>query len=202
MPRMRETGHAAGCRAANPFGIQHRLCNLSHLIIRQFRGQNLCEAASHFVKAGNFRLAEAEELAVAAADGLAYQVPQSRRNRTRSASERFIAHRLPAQNEIPFLSAASSLPSATIMGMEMGSAVRNGVLQRHVTLKPLMKIPSLSNVNGNPTTVLGLFGINVNAWQRSKSSVNGMDLIFILVAGLPEPITGGRCALRMGVTAE
>ena len=69
----------------------------------------------------------------------------------------------------------------------MRSAIRNGVTRRHVTLKSLVQISRLSNVDGNPTTVLGLFGINVIAWQRPESSVNGMNLVLIPVAGLPEP---------------
>jgi len=71
--------------------------------------------------------------------------------------------------------------------MDMRSAIRNGVTRRHVTLKSLVQISRLSNVDGNPTTVLGLFGINVIAWQRPESSVNGMNLVLIPVAGLPEP---------------
>jgi hypothetical protein len=73
------------------------------------------------------------------------------------------------------------------MDMDMRSAIRNGVTRRHVTLKSLVQISRLSNVDGNPTTVLGLFGINVIAWQRPESSVNGMNLVLIPVAGLPEP---------------
>ena len=49
------------------------------------------------------------------------------------------------------------------MDMDVGSAIRNGVSQRHVTLKSLVQISSLSHIDGNPTTVLGLFGINVIA---------------------------------------
>jgi hypothetical protein len=73
------------------------------------------------------------------------------------------------------------------MDMDMRSAIRNGVTRRHATLKSLVQISRLSNVDGNPTTVLGLFGINVIAWQRPESSVNGMNLVLIPVAGLPEP---------------
>jgi hypothetical protein len=49
------------------------------------------------------------------------------------------------------------------MDMDMRSAIRNGVIQRHATLKSLVQIPGLSNVDGNPTTILGLSGINVIA---------------------------------------
>jgi hypothetical protein len=89
------------------------------------------------------------------------------------------------------------------MDMDVRSAIRHGVIQRHVTLKSLVQISSLSHVDGNPTTVLGLFGINEIAWQRPESSVNGMNLVLILVAGLPGPTDEwGRRALRLGVTTE
>jgi hypothetical protein len=73
------------------------------------------------------------------------------------------------------------------MDMDMRSAMRNGVIHRHVTLKPLVQIASLGDVNGNPITALNLLGINKIAWQRPESSVNGMNLVLILVAGLPTP---------------
>ncbi len=89
----------------------------------------------------------------------------------RSGFDRVIADRLPAGNEVPFLRAASSLPSGTIMGMEMGGAVRHGVNQRHVPLQPLVQIPGGRNVDGNPTPVLFLPGINVIARQRFETRV-------------------------------
>ena len=39
------------------------------------------------------------------------------------------------------------------MSMEMRRAAGYGVLQMHVPLKPLMQIPGLRNVDGNPITV-------------------------------------------------
>jgi hypothetical protein len=128
--------------------------------------------------------------------------PESQ-NSPRSACERIIAHGPPALNEIVFLSAASRLPSGTIVGMEMRSAVGNCVLQLHMPLKPLMQIPSLRNVDRRPIAVRQLFGINVNAGQRSKSSVEGINLVGILLAGLPGPIVGrGRRAPWVRVTTE
>jgi len=117
--------------------------------------------------------------------------------------EHVIAHRLPAVDEVLFLSAASRLPSGTIMGMQMRSAVGNGILQLYVPLKSLMQIPSLRNVDGNPTAVLGLFGVDVKAWQRSKGSADGIDFVLILLAGMPGPIAGGgQCVIRTRVTTE
>jgi hypothetical protein len=105
----------------------------------------------------------------------------------RSAFDFVIAHRFPALNQIVFLRASGSLPRGTIVDMDMRSAVRNGVIHRHVTLKPLVQIASLGDVYGNPITALNLFGINEIAWQRPESSINGMNLVLILVAGLPTP---------------
>lgn len=131
-----------------------------------------------------------------------FEIEQDR-TRTRSGLEPFMTHRLPALNETPFLGAASRLPRGVIMGMEMRRALRHGFLQPHVTLQALMQVARLRNVNGNPTAVLGLSGINVKAWQGSKARVNGIDLVLIRVAGLPKPSAGGgRCALRMRVTAK
>jgi hypothetical protein len=89
------------------------------------------------------------------------------------------------------------------MGMEMRRAGRHGILQFHVTLEPLMQIPGLRNVEGSPTAILGLFGIDVNPRQRSESSIKGMDLELILLTGLPGPkAAGGRCSIRIRVTTE
>ena len=83
------------------------------------------------------------------------------------------------------------------MDMDMRGAIRNGVSLRHVTLKSLVQSSSLSDVDRNPTAVLGLFGINVIAWQRPESSVKGTNLVLILGAGLPGPTDKwGRRALR------
>jgi hypothetical protein len=123
---------------------------------------------------------------------------QAQRHRTRNGSvlENLIAQGLPAMDEVLFLGATSPLPSIAIMGMEMRRAGRDRILRLHVTLQPLMQIPSLRNVDGNPTAVLGLPGIDVNAGQRFKSSLQGIDLVLVFLAGLPGPIPrGGRCVI-------
>jgi len=121
----------------------------------------------------------------------------------KSAFDRVIAYRPPAENEIVFLCAAGPLTGGRIVDMDMRSAIRHGVTHRHVTLQSLVQISGLSNVDGDPTAVLGLSGINVIAWQRPESSVNGVNFVLILVAGLPEPTDGHRLrALRLKVTTE
>ena len=85
----------------------------------------------------------------------------------------------------------------------MRGTMRNRVIHGDVTLKALVQIASLGDVNGNPITALNLFGINKIAWQRPESSVNGVNFVLILVAGLPEPTDGHRLrALRLKVTTE
>ena len=74
-----------------------------------------------------------------------------------------IAHGLPAKDKVPFLRASGSLAGGAIMDMDMGGAIRNGVIQRYTTLQSLVQVPRLSNVDGNPTAVPRLSGINVIA---------------------------------------
>ena len=105
-------------------------------------------------------------------------------------------------DEVLFLRAASAWTGIAIMSMEMRRAVRDGVLQFQVTLQPLVQIPGLRNVNGNPITVRQQFGVNVNARQRSEGSVQGMNVEAIFFAGLPGPIVRVGRASRMGVTTE
>ena len=110
---------------------------------------------------------------------------------------------MPAEDKIPFLRASGGLTSGTIMDMDVRGAIRHGVSQRHVTLKSLVKISSLSGIDGNPTPVLGLPGINVVAWKRSESSVNRMNLVLILLAGLSWPThQRSRRTPRLWVTTE
>lgn len=67
----------------------------------------------------------------------------------------------------------------------------NGVVHSHVALEPLMQIACLSNVNRNPTAILGLPGIDIISRQGSELNVQGMDMVLILSAGLAGPIAGG-----------
>ena len=48
----------------------------------------------------------------------------------------------------------------------MRGAIRNRVIHRDVTLKSLVQIASLSNIDGNPITALNLFGIwHLDVWN-------------------------------------
>jgi hypothetical protein len=89
------------------------------------------------------------------------------------------------------------------MDMDVCRAMGHGVIQRHVALKPLVHVPSLRNVDGDPTAVLGLFGVNEIARHGLESSIDGINLVLILLTGLPGPIDEwGRCAFRLWATTE
>ena len=89
------------------------------------------------------------------------------------------------------------------MGMEMRCALGNGVVHIHVPLEPLVQIASLRNVDGNPTAILSLTGIDVHAGQWLESSVQGINLVLIRLAGLPGPVDrSGRSAFLVAVMTE
>jgi|GEM_PF-966010 len=56
------------------------------------------------------------------------------------------------------------------------------------TLEPLAKVSRLSYVKRSPAAVFRLFGIDIIGWLRIEGSVNGINLIFIFLAGLAGPI--------------
>lgn len=96
------------------------------------------------------------------------------------------------------LRASGRLAAGREIDVDMRGTMRDGVIRRHVTFKPLVHIPGLSNVDGNPTAVLGLPGINEIPWQRPESGVNRMNLVSIRLARVPRPIKKGRGrALRL-----
>jgi len=96
---------------------------------------------------------------------------------SRSSVDRLIAYRLPVQDQIPFFTATRGLTRRTIMGMNAGCAVLNGVIQPHAPFEPLVQIARLSNVDRNPTPILGLFGIDVIAGQWPERSLKRKDLV-------------------------
>ena len=59
---------------------------------------------------------------------------QRRGTRTKSAFQDFIAHRLPALDQISLLSAAGRLSGGTIVGMQMRCAIGDGIIQPYVPL--------------------------------------------------------------------
>ena len=66
------------------------------------------------------------------------------------------------------------------MGVEMSCAIGNGVVHSHVPLEPLVQVASLRNVDRNPTSILGLLGIDVISGQGLECSVQGVNLVWIL----------------------
>jgi len=87
--------------------------------------------------------------------------------------------------------------------MDVRGASRQGVREPYLPLQPLVQIPRLGNVNGNPVPVRQPFGINVKARERSENGLRGVDLVAIFLAGLPGPLAHGGLGLpRMGVMTE
>jgi hypothetical protein len=121
----------------------------------------------------------------------------------RSVFHHVIAHRFPAKNKIAFLTASRGLSSGTIMGMDVGGAMGNGVINAHMALQPLMHATGLCNIDRNPAPILALHRVNKVAGQRLEGSVNGIDLILILRSRLAGPIDAiRRCALRFPTVIE
>jgi hypothetical protein len=87
-----------------------------------------------------------------------------------------------------FLSASRSLTHGTIMSMEMSRAMSNRVTHPHMPLQPLMQVTSLRNVNRNPLTVLGLFGVDVIPGQRPEGSVQRVNLVGIFLPRFARPV--------------
>ena len=78
------------------------------------------------------------------------------------------------------------------MGMKMGRAVLNGVIQMNMALQPLVQIASLRNVNRNPRSILCLSGVDVISGQWLKSGIQRVDFVGILLSRLPWPVDQGR----------
>jgi len=81
-----------------------------------------------------------------------------------------------------FFSATGRLAHSIIMGMEMGCALLHGILRRDVPFQPLTQIAGLSDVDGNPTPVVGLSGINENAGRSLKGSVQRVNCVGVVLS--------------------
>ena len=89
------------------------------------------------------------------------------------------------------------------MGVEMRCAVRDGVVNSDMPLEPLVQVTSLSDIDRNPTAILGLSGINLIARQCLEGSIHRVYFVWILFAGLTGPVNGCRSgALRLVMTTE
>ncbi len=108
--------------------------------------------------------------------------------RAGSAVNRVVAPRPPAKNQVVLLSASRRLTRSSIMGMEMSSAIGDGVVHSYMPFKPLMQISGLRDVDRTPTPILILPGIDVKAGQRSEGSVERIHLVLILLPRLARPV--------------
>ena len=87
------------------------------------------------------------------------------------------------------------------MDMDMSCALLNGAVLMLPTLKPLVQVSGLSDVERDPLAALDFFGQNVIGRFRPESSAQGINLILIFPAGLAGPIER-RHAFRFVVTTE
>ena len=78
------------------------------------------------------------------------------------------------------------------MSMKVRCAILNGVIGSDMSFKPLVQVASLRNVDGNPLTVVGLPGINVISRQCLKGSFQRINLVGVLLSGLPGPVDESR----------
>lgn len=83
-----------------------------------------------------------------------------------SAFQRIVASWLPSLNQVALFSATRRLAGFGQVGMQMRSAIGNGIIQSYMTLQPLMQVAGLCDVNRIPITVGQLPGINIDARQR------------------------------------
>lgn len=89
------------------------------------------------------------------------------------------------------------------MGVQVGRAVLDRIIGPYVPFQPLMKIPGLGNVDRYPLALFRLPGINIKAWQRLESGIQGEDLVGVLFPGLPGPVDRSRRSLfGLPVAAE
>ncbi len=121
---------------------------------------------------------------------------------TKLVFNRVIAHWLPAVDEITLLRATRRLTCGAIMGVDMRRPVQNCGSNCNMTLQPLVQIAGLGNIDGNPIAIPGQFGINKVARLWLKNHIEGINLIEILLAGLPRPIELQRGAPRLRVRAK
>ena len=77
------------------------------------------------------------------------------------------------------------------MNMDMSCAIVDRKILFLKTLESLMKVSGLSYVKRSPIAVFRLFGIDIISRPRIERSINGINLIFILLAGLAGPIDIG-----------
>ena len=89
------------------------------------------------------------------------------------------------------------------MGVQVCGAVLNGIIHPHVPLEPLMQAAGLRDVDRNPGPVLGLSGVDVIPGQWLEGSIQGKNLVGILLSGLSWPVDQSRSGgLRLPVMTK
>jgi len=115
-----------------------------------------------------------------------------------------VADGFPAEEEVAFLGTAGGLAGGAIVHMDVGGAAHDGVVHGHMAFEALVHVAGLRDVDGSPTAILGLLGVNEIGRERLKRGVEGDDLVGIFGAGMAGPVEMGLRArgLRAGVVTE
>src|SRR3974390_2204926 len=107
-----------------------------------------------------------------------------------SAFKRFIADGVPAKNQVPLFRATDRLTPSSDMNVDMRCALLKCVFLALRTLKSLVNISGLSDVERHPAATFALRTKNIIGRFRLEESANGMNLIWICLAGLAGPTMG------------
>src|SRR5208283_1522352 len=112
----------------------------------------------------------------------------------------FIAKRLPAANQVPFLLASGRLAAGRKMHMEMSCPFLKRAFLIFMTLKPLAQIPRLTDVKRNPFAGFIFPGQNEIARHWLERSAHGINPVCIFLAGRAGPIERRRTVGFMEAT--
>ena len=86
------------------------------------------------------------------------------------------------------------------MSMNVRGPLGNGVVHAHMAFQTLMHTSSLGYIHWNPIPILSLLRIDEVARQWLERSVNGIDLILILLSRLSGPTNVRRRNAYSGLT--
>jgi hypothetical protein len=113
-----------------------------------------------------------------------------------------VADGAPLEHQIPFLTAAGGLALVAIMSVDVSRALRHRILRPNVPFQPLVHVPSLSDVDRNPLSILALASVDEVSGQRLKSSINRKDFILVLLSRLAGPVDAGGGGFRLVTVTE
>jgi hypothetical protein len=119
-----------------------------------------------------------------------------------SVRKDIVAHGPPAVDQVLFFHAPGRRTSRAVMHMQMRGAICDRLPKRHMSLQPLMQIPTLRNVDWTPVAIGQLFRVNVNSRRRFEHRFQRVNFVGISRPGLSGPGIRGGAPHRTGVVAE